>query len=103
MMDCIVLMEDNLHELGGTHVWDPLWRGELAIYGEEDNHCIHAWIIICFGLFRLFFLLLFSRVVVLFSTRVFPIRNPYLILREGEVLELNFLILEFWSRYLLQL
>ena len=73
------------------HIWmGPLWRGELAIYGEEDNHCIHAWIIIFFGLLRLFFLLLFSRVAVLFSTRVFPVGNPYLILREGEVLELYF-------------
>ena len=42
------------------------------------------------GLFRLCFLLLFSRVVVLFSTRVFLIGNPYLILREGEVLWATF-------------
>ena len=33
-------------------------------------------------LLRIFLLLLFSRLVVLFSTRVFPIENPYLILRE---------------------
>ena len=38
------------------------------------------------GLFRLCFLLLFSRVVVLFRTMVFLIGNPYLILREGEVI-----------------
>ena len=38
------------------------------------------------GLFRICFLLLFSRVAVLFSTRVFLIRNTYLILREGEVI-----------------
>ena len=88
-------MKDNLHGLGGTYGWDPLLRGALDIYGEEDNHCIHAWIIIFFGLLRLCFLLLFSRVAVLFSTRVFPVRNPYLILREGEVIELYFLIPNF--------
>ena len=37
------------------------------------------------GLFRLCILLLFSSFVELFSTRVFLIGNPYLILREGEV------------------
>ena len=60
-------------------------------------------LIIFFCLFRLFFLLLFNRVAVLFSTRVFLIRNPYLILREGEVFELHFLILEFFPSYLLQI
>ena len=64
---------------------------------------IHVWIIICFGILRLCFLLLFSRVAVLFSTRVFPVGNSYLILREGEVLELHFLISAFWPSYLLQL
>ena len=38
------------------------------------------------GLFRLCIPLLFSKVVVLFSTRVFLIGNTYLILREGEVI-----------------
>ena len=89
-------MEDKLHWPGGTYGWDPLWRGEIHIYGEGDNHCIHSWIIICFGLLRLCFLLLFS-------TRVFSVENPYLILREGEVLELHFLISKFCPSYLLQL
>ena len=44
-----------------------------------DYHLILVCLEFCF-------LLLFSRVVVLFSTRVFLIGNPYLILREGEVL-----------------
>ena len=79
-----------MHGLGGTYGWDPLFRGALAIYGEEENHCIHALIIIFFGLLRLCFLLLFSKVAVLFSTRVFPVGNPYLILREGEVLWATF-------------
>ena len=89
-MDYVVLVEDNLHEIGGTYGWEPLWRREIAIYEEEDNHFIHAWIIICFGLLRLYFLLLFSRVAVLFSTKVFLVGNPYLILREGEVLWATF-------------
>ena len=101
MIDCAVLMEYNLHGLGGTYGWDPLWRGALAIYGEEDSHSMDDGIIIFFGLSRLCYLLLFSRVAVLFSTRVFPVGNPYLILREGEVLELHFLILKFWPSYLL--
>ena len=83
-------MEENLYDLGGTYGWDPFGRGALSIYGEEEIHCIHAWIIIFFGLLRLFFLLLFSRVAVLFSTRVFLVRNPCLILREGEVLWATF-------------
>ena len=94
-------MEDKFHGLGGTYGWDPLWRGELALNGEVGSHCIHAWIIIFFGLLRLCFLLMFNRVAVLFSTRVFPVGNPYLILMEGEVLELNFPVLEFWPSYLL--
>ena len=90
MLDNKILMEDNLHGLGGTYGWDPLWRRALAIYGEEESHCIHAWIITFFGLLILCFLLLFSGVAVLFSTRVFLIGNPYLILREGEVLWATF-------------
>ena len=42
------------------------------------------------GLFRLCILLFFSRVVVLFSTRVFLIGNPYLILKEGVVIWADF-------------
>ena len=100
MMDYVVLMEENLHELDGTYGWEALWRGEITIYGEKDNHFIHAWIIIYFGLLRPCFLLMFSKVAVLFSTRVFPVGNPYLILREGEVLELHFLIPAFFPSYL---
>ena len=60
---------------------------EHLLYMERRAAIVrHALIIIFLGLFRLCFLLLFSRVVVLFSTRVFPIGNPYLILREGEVI-----------------
>ena len=51
---------------------------------------IHVLIIIDIGLFRLCFLLLFSRVAVLFSTRVFLVGNPYLILMEGEVIWATF-------------
>ena len=47
---------------------------------------IQVYIIIAIGHFRVCFLLLFSRVAVLFSTRVFLVENPYLILREGEVI-----------------
>ena len=43
-----------------------------------DSHLILVCLDFCF-------LLLFSRVAVLFSTRVFLIENPHLILREGEV------------------
>ena len=39
IMEYTVLMEEKLHELGGTYGWDPLWRGALVIYGEEGNHC----------------------------------------------------------------
>ena len=48
-----------------------------------DYHLILVCLNFCF-------LLLFSRVVVLFSTRVFLIRNPHLILREGEGLWASF-------------
>ena len=44
-----------------------------------DYHFDVVMFIICI-------LLLFSRVVVMFSTRVFLIGNPYLNLREGEVI-----------------
>ena len=110
MMDCAVLMEDNLHGLGGTYGWDPLWRGALAIYGEEENHCIHVLdYYFVYGLFRLlaFFnclveiVVLFSKSVVLHSTRVFSVGNPYLILKKEEVLELHFLIPAFGQSYLL--
>ena len=47
-------------------------------------------------------LLLFSKGVVLHSTRVFPVGNPYLMLKEGDVLELHFLIPAFGQSYLLQ-
>ena len=83
----------------GTHGGE-----EHLLYMERmEAIFIHVFIIIFLGLLRLFFLLLFSRVALMFSTRVFPVGNPYLILREGEVLELHFLILEFWPSYLLQL
>ena len=68
--------------MDGTHCGE-----EKLLYMERRAAILwHAWIIICLGLFRLCFLLLFSRVAVLFSTRVFLVRNPYLILREGEVI-----------------
>ena len=89
---------DNLHELDGTYGWDPLGRGELYIYGEEDSHCVHALIIIFLGLFRLCFLLQFSRVAVLFSTRVFPGGKHYLILREGEVIWATFPHFDIFSK-----
>ena len=62
--------------------------GEVHLLYMERRAAIviHVWIITFFGLLRLFFLLLFSRVAVLFSTRVFLVGNPYLMLREGEVL-----------------
>ena len=46
-------------------------------------------------------LLLFSKGAVLHSTRVFLDVKPYLILREGEFLELHFLIPAFGQSYLL--
>ena len=59
----------------------------LMLYMEGiTTILIHVFVIIAIGLFRLCFLLLFSRVEVLFSTRVFLVGNPYLIFREGEVL-----------------
>ena len=36
-LDSAVLVEDNLHELDGTCGWDPMWRGSLAIYGEDGS------------------------------------------------------------------
>ena len=38
-LDNAVLVEDNLHELGGTCGWDPMWRGSLAIYAEDGSLC----------------------------------------------------------------
>ena len=52
--------------------------GEVhLLYMERmEAFVIHVLIIISIGIFRLFFLLMFSRVGVLFSTRVFLVGNP---------------------------
>ena len=73
----------NLVEhMDGTHCGEV----HLLYMERRETIVIHVWIIIFLGLLRLCFLLLFSEVAVLFSTRVFLVGNPYLILREGEVL-----------------
>ena len=53
--------------MDGTHCGEV----HLVYMGTRAAIVIHVWIIIFFGLLRLCFLLLFSRVAVLFSTRVF--------------------------------
>ena len=64
---------------------------DLMLYMEGiTTISIHVLIIISIGIFRLFFLLMFRRVAVLFRTRVFLVRNPYLVLREGEVIWATF-------------
>ena len=69
--------------MDGTHCGE-----EHLIYMERrEAILIHAWIIIFILVWlEFFFLLLFSRVAVTFSTWVFLIGNTYLILREGEVI-----------------
>ena len=88
-------LHDGLCSLnGGQLAWARwhIWMGPIV-----ERSTFYLW------RGSLCFLLLFSRVAVLFITRVFPVGNPYLILREGEVLELHFLIPTFWPSYLLQL
>ena len=72
--------------MDGTHGGE-----EHLLYMERRRTIvIHACLLFFFGMFRICFLSLFSRVAVLFSKRVFMVGNPYLILTEGEVLWATF-------------
>ena len=87
----------------GRHMWmGPMveritcyiWRGGEPFLFRLDYYLL--------GFVEIILLLLFRKSAVLHSTRVFLVGNTYLILKEGEVLELHFLIPAFGQSYLLQ-
>ena len=82
----------------------PMVRGVHFLYKEEmATYFDYAFgLSFSYGLLRLAYLGLFSRVAVFLSTKVFLVGNSYLILKEGEGSELHFLILTFGQSYLLQ-
>ena len=72
----------------------PMVRKDPLLY-KEDMVAIFVmhWLIIFVGSAKICIPGMFSRVVVFLNPRVFPVGNPYLILKEGE--DLSY-ISSFW-------